>query len=326
MESNEQPIRRVAVLGAGVMGAGIAAHVANAGYPVLLLDIVPPDLADAAKAPRGARVRIAAAGLANLARSKPAALFAASHARLISIGNLEDDLAAAGKCDLIVEAVVERLDIKQALFARVDAARAPHTIVTSNTSGIPIGALAEGRSEGFRRHFLGTHFFNPPRYLKLLELIPTADTDPAVLARVAELGDRRLGKGVVVARDTPNFIGNHIGLYAIARILDVWAEGRFTIEDVDAMTGPAIGRPKSATFRTLDITGLDVLVHVARNLEGRVGAEQARAFALPPLALAVAERGWVGEKAGQGFYKREKRPGGASEILTLDPATMTYRA
>ncbi len=303
-------MRTVTVLGAGTMGAQIAAHAANAGFEVVVLDVS----ADAARD-----------GMKRAAALRPDPFFTKAHVQAIRTGGFDADLDAAATADWVVEAVVERLDVKQALFARVDAARAPHTIVTSNTSGIPIGALAEGRSEGFRRHFLGTHFFNPPRYLKLLELIPTGDTDPAILARVAEIGDRRLGKGVVVARDTPNFIGNHIGLYAIARILDVWAEGRYSIEDVDAMTGPAIGRPKSATFRTLDITGLDVLVHVGRNLEGRVGAEQARAFALPPLALAVAERGWVGEKAGQGFYKREKRPGGASEILTLDPATMAYR-
>ncbi len=304
-------MRTITVLGAGTMGAQIAAHAANAGFDVQVLDVS----ADAARD-----------GMKRAAALRPDPFFTRSHAHAIRTGGFETDLEAACRADWVVEAVVERLDIKQALFARVDAARAPHTIVTSNTSGIPIGALADGRSDGFRRHFLGTHFFNPPRYLKLLELIPTPDTDPAVLARIADVGDRRLGKGVVVARDTPNFIGNHIGLYAIARILEVWAEGRLTIEDVDAITGPAIGRPKSATFRTIDITGLDVLVHVARNLEGRVGAEQARAFALPAVALAVAERGWIGEKAGQGFYRREKRPGGQSEILTLDPATMTYRA
>ncbi|MEO5820886.1 MAG: 3-hydroxyacyl-CoA dehydrogenase NAD-binding domain-containing protein [Vicinamibacteraceae bacterium] len=304
-------MRTVTVLGAGTMGAQIAAHAANAGFEVMVLDVS----ADAARD-----------GMKRAAALRPDPFFTRAHAQAIRTGGLETDLDAACRADWVVEAVVERLDIKQALFARVDAARAPHTIVTSNTSGIPIGALAEGRSEGFRRHFLGTHFFNPPRYLKLLELIPTPDTDPATLARIADLGDRRLGKGVVVAKDTPNFIGNHIGLYAIARILDVWAEGRLTIEEIDAMTGPAIGRPKSATFRTLDITGLDVLIHVARNLEGRIGAERARAFAPPPLALAIAERGWIGEKAGQGFYRREKRPGGQSEILALDPVTMTYRA
>jgi 3-hydroxyacyl-CoA dehydrogenase len=304
-------IRRVAVLGAGTMGAQIAGHAANAGFDVQLLDVS----LDAARD-----------GLKRATQLKPDPFFTKAHAQAIHLGSLDTDLDAACTADWVVEAVVERLDIKQALFARVDAARRPETIVTSNTSGIPIGALADGRSESFRRHFLGTHFFNPPRYLKLLELIPTPDTEPDLVVRLGDLADRRLGKGVVVAKDTPNFIGNHIGLYAIARILDVWAEGRFTIEDIDAMTGPAIGRPKSATFRTLDITGLDVLIHVARNLEGRVGAEQARAFAPPPLALAVAERGWIGEKAGQGFYKREKRPGGQSEILTLDPATMTYRA
>ncbi len=302
-------MRTVTVLGAGTMGAQIAAHAANAGFDVQVLDVT----ADAARE-----------GLKRAAALRPDPFFTRDHARAVRTGSF-DDLDAACRADWVVEAVVERLDIKQSLFARVDAARAAHTIVTSNTSGIPIGALAESRSEGFRRHFLGTHFFNPPRYLKLLELIPTPDTDPAILGLIADVGDRRLGKGVVIARDTPNFIGNHIGLYAIARILDVWAEGRFTIEEIDAITGPAIGRPKSATFRTLDITGLDVLIHVARNLEGRVGADQARAFALPPLALAIAERGWIGEKAGQGFYRREKRPGGQSEILTLDPAAMTYR-
>ncbi len=303
-------IRTVTVLGAGTMGAQIAAHAANAGFDVQVLDV-------SAEAARD--------GMKRAAALRPDPFFTRAHAQAIRTGGFDADLDAACRVDWVIEAVVERLDVKQALFARVDAARAAHTIVTSNTSGIPIGALADGRSDGFRHHFLGTHFFNPPRYLKLLELIPTPDTDAALLARVAELGDRRLGKGVVVAKDTPNFIGNHIGLYAIARILEVWAEGRFTIEEVDAITGPAIGRPKSATFRTVDITGLDVLVHVARNLEARVGAAQARAFALPPLALAIAERGWIGEKAGQGFYRRDKRPGGQSEILTLDPATMTYR-
>ncbi len=303
-------MRTVTVLGAGTMGAQIAAHAVNAGFDVQVLDVS----ADAARD-----------GMKRAAALRPDPFFTRAHAQAVRTGGFDAGLDAACGADWVVEAVVERLDVKQALFARVDAARAPHTIVTSNTSGIPIGALAEGRSDGFRRHFLGTHFFNPPRYLKLLELIPTPETDAAVLAQIAEIGDRRLGKGVVVARDTPNFIGNHIGLYAIARILDVWAEGRFTIEEIDAMTGPAIGRPKSATFRTLDITGLDVLIHVARNLESRVGAEQARAFAPPPLALAVAERGWIGEKTGQGFYRRERGPGGQSAILTLDPATMTYR-
>jgi 3-hydroxyacyl-CoA dehydrogenase len=303
-------MRTVTVLGAGTMGAQIAAHAANAGFDVQVLDV-------SAEAARD--------GMKRAAALRPDPFFTKVHAQAVRTGGFDADLDAACRADWVIEAVVERLDIKQSLFARVDAARAPHTIVTSNTSGIPIGALAEGRSEGFRRHFLGTHFFNPPRYLKLLELIPTPDTDPAILARVGDVGDRRLGKGVVVAKDTPNFIGNHIGLYAIARILDVWAEGRLTIEDIDAITGPAIGRPKSATFRTLDITGLDVLIHVARNLEGRVGADRAKAFAPPGLALAIAERGWIGEKAGQGFYRREKRPGGQSEILTLDPATMSYR-
>jgi 3-hydroxyacyl-CoA dehydrogenase len=272
-------MRTVTVLGAGTMGAQIAAHAANAGFDVQVLDVT----ADAARD-----------GMKRAAALRPDPFFTRAHAAQVRTGGFDADLEAACRADWVVEAIVERLDVKQGLFARVDAARAPHTIVTSNTSGIPIAALAEGRSDPFRRHFLGTHFFNPPRYLKLLELIPTPETDPAVLARMTDLGDRRLGKGVVVAKDTPNFIGNHIGLYAIARILDVWAEGRLSIEEIDAITGPAIGRPRSATFRTIDITGLDVLIHVARNLEGRIGAERARAFAPPPLALAIAERGWIG--------------------------------
>jgi len=190
--------------------------------------------------------------------------------------------------------------------------RRPGTIVSSNTSGIPIAALAEGRSEDFRRHLLGTHFFNPPRYLRLLEVIPTADTDKAVVERITRFADHRLGKGVVVAKDRPNFIANHIGVYGVAQVLRALESGQYSIEEIDAISGPALGRPKSATFRTMDIAGIDVLAHVAKNLN----------LEPPPLVGALVERGWVGEKAGQGFYKRDKA---TKEILTLDPATMTYR-
>ena len=211
--------------------------------------------------------------------------------------------------------MVERLDVKRALLERVDAVRRPGTIVSSNTSGISIAAIAEGRSDDFRRHWLGTHFFNPPRYLRLLELIPTPATDPAVLERVRQFADHRLGKGVVVAKDTPNFIANHIGVYGVLQVLRALDSGTYTIEEIDAITGPALGRPNSATFRTMDIAGIDILAHVAANLK----------LSLPAVVMSLIERGWIGEKSGQGFYKREKTAAG-SEILTLDPATLSYRA
>jgi 3-hydroxyacyl-CoA dehydrogenase len=289
------------------MGAQIAAHLANAGVPVLLLDITP---------------EAAREGLKRATALKPSPFFTANTAARITTGSFDRDLSGVRSADWIIEAVVERLDVKQQLFARLEAVRGAGSIVSSNTSGIPIAALADGRAEEFRRHLLGTHFFNPPRYLRLLEVIPTAHTDPAVMARVSWFADHHLGKGVVVAKDTPNFIANHIGLYGIGRTLQMLETGRFTIEEIDAMTGPVIGRPRSATFRTMDIVGLDVLGHVARNLAERLPDEAARqAFALPPLGAALIERGWIGEKAGQGFYKRA-----GSDILTLDPATMSYRA
>src|SRR5262249_11531654 len=239
--------------------------------------------------------------------------FTPDAASLIATGGF-DDLARVKDVDWILEAVVEQADAKRMLLERVDAVRGSASIVSSNTSGIPIASLAAGRSEGFRRHWLGTHFFTPPRYLRLLELVPTPETDPAVVARVTWFADHFLGKGVVVAKDTPNFIGNHIGTYGVAQILRALESGRFTIEEIDAITGPAIGRPSSATFRTLDIAGIDILGHVARNLN----------IELPSFVSAMIERGWIGEKAGGGFYKKAKA-GGESTILTLDPATLTYR-
>ncbi len=304
------PFRSAAVLGAGTMGAQIAAHLANAGVPALLLDLT----AD-----------IAREGLKRTRGLKPDPFFTPDAAALVTTGGFDRDLARIGASDWIVEAVVERLDVKRDLLARVDAARRPGSIVSSNTSGIPIAALAEGRSDDFRRHWLGTHFFNPPRYLRLLELIPTPETDPAALDAVSRFADFALGKGVVVAKDTPNFIANHIGLYGVIQIMRALETGEYTIEEIDAITGPALGRPKSATFRTMDIAGIDVLGHVARNLAERLPDEAARReFALPGLVSQLIERGWIGEKAGQGFYKRQKTAGG-SEILTLDPVTFTYR-
>jgi len=291
-------IRSAAVLGAGTMGAQIAAHLANAGLPVLLLDL------DAA---------IARDGLKRARAMKPDPFFTPDAASLISTGGF-DDLEKIRSADWIIEAVVEQAEVKRPLLERVDEARGADSIVSTNTSGISIASLAEGRSDGFRRHWLGTHFFNPPRYLHLVEVIPTADTDPVVVEGISRFADHRLGKGVVIARDTPNFIANHIGVFGVVQVLRALESGRYTIEEIDAITGPALGRPKSATFRTMDIAGLDILAHVAKNL----GVE------LPPIVAAMVERGWIGEKAGQGFYKRVKIAAG-TEILTLDPQSMTYR-
>ena len=293
--------RSVAVLGAGTMGAQIAAHLANAGVPVLLLDVT----ADAARD-----------GLKRARSLKPDPFFTPEAAALITTGAFDSELPRLGHADWIIEAVVEQIDIKRTLLESVEKVQRPGTVVSSNTSGIPIAALAEGRGAEFRRHWLGTHFFNPPRYLHLLELVPTADTDAAVVERVRWYADHRLGKGVVVAKDSPNFIANHLGLYGVVQVLRALESGQYTIEEIDAITGPALGRPKSATFRTMDIAGIDVLAHVARHLR----------LDLPPLVDAMVARGWVGDKAGQGFYKRERAGAGQeASLLTLDPATMTYR-
>ena len=300
-------IRSVAVLGAGTMGAQIAAHVANAGLPALLLDVTP---------------EAAAQGLDRARTLKPDPFFTASAVSLVRTGGFDDHLAQISTTDWIIEAVVERLDVKRSLLERVERHRAPHAIVSSNTSGIPIATIADGRSDAFRRHWLGTHFFNPPRYLPLLEIIPTAETDSDVLETIVRFADLRLGKGIVIARDTPNFIANHLGLHGVLQIVRALEAGKYTIEEIDAITGPAIGRPKSATFRTMDIVGIDVLAHVARNLAERLTDEHDRAaFALPRLIEDLVARGWIGAKSGQGFYRK----GADGEILTLDPATMSYR-
>ena len=288
--------RQAAVLGAGVMGAQIAAHFANAGLRVLLLDVT----REAARE-----------GLQRAVRQQPAPFFTPDTVSLVSTGSFDEDLAAARDADWILEAIVERLDAKQALMARVDAIRGDQAIVSSNTSGIPIASIAEGRSDSFRRHWLGTHFFNPPRYLHLMELIPTGETNPEVVSAVTGFADVRLGKGVVLAKDVPGFIANRIGMYGLMEIFRALESGDYTIEEVDAITGPAIGRPNSATFRTVDIAGVDVLAHVARTL----------GFELPAYVAAMVSRGMTGAKAGRGFYQKS-----GDEILTLDPKTFEYRA
>ena len=304
-------IRSAAVLGAGTMGAQIAAHLANAGVPVLLLDLDP---------------NTAAAGLKRARKLRPDPFFTPDAAQLISAGGFDTDLPRLAGCDWIIEAVVERLDVKQELLARIETHRGTGAIVSSNTSGIPIADIAEGRSPAFRTHWLGTHFFNPPRYLPLLEVIPTADTGGEVVDRIARFADFALGKGVVIARDTPGFIANRIGMYGAARTLELLADGQFTVEEIDALSGPLIGRAKSATFRTMDIAGLDILANVAGDLNRRLTGDRERSsFRLPPLVADLIEQGWIGEKAGQGFYRKERTPKG-SQILTLDPASLTYRA
>ena len=325
-------INKVAVLGSGTMGAQIAAHLANAGVEVMLLDIAPTTLTKEEESrgltldSRQVRNRIVNAGLAAAQKIKPAAFFSQALARMITAGNFEDDLAKVSEADWIIEAIVEKLEIKRELFARVDRHRKPGTIVSSNTSGISIKAMAEGMGDDFRRHFLGTHFFNPPRYLKLLEIIPTAETLPEVINFVADFCDRRLGKGIVFAKDTPNFIANRIATFSSLNAIRVMLEGGYSIEEVDAMTGPVVGRPKSASFRTTDIVGLDTALYVAENLYAAVPDDEKRDTLVPPDFLReMVKRGWTGNKAGQGFYKKQRGEGGKTEYWALDYTTMEYK-
>jgi 3-hydroxyacyl-CoA dehydrogenase len=327
-----RPIERAAVLGAGTMGSRIAAHLANAGIPCFLLDIVPPELTADEKRKGltlekpAVRNRIVLGGLDAAKKARPAAFFTPETARLITPGNFDDNLAWCAQADWIIEAVAENLEIKRKLFERVEAVRKPGTIITSNTSGLPIRKIAEGRSEDFQQHWAGTHFFNPPRYMKLAELIPGPKTLPEVMETLAEICDVRLGKGVVVAKDTPNFIANRIGTFSMLNAIRQMQELDLTIEEVDACTGPAVGWPRSATFRTADIVGLDVLVHVVRNLYDNIPDDESREmYRVPALIEEMMQRKWLGEKTGGGFYKRVKGKGGESEILTLDWHTMDYR-
>jgi 3-hydroxyacyl-CoA dehydrogenase len=311
-------INKVAVLGAGTMGARIAAHFANAGVPSYLFDIVPPD-ADGA-----ARNKIAAAGLDAAKKSKPPAFMEASLARLVTVGNFEDDIKKLADVDWIIEAVVENLDIKRALLKKVEAVRKPGTIITTNTSGLPVGKIAEGFSDDFRRVWFGTHFFNPPRYMRLLEIIPTQEADRAAIDAISHFCDVRLGKGVVIAKDTPNFIGNRIGTFSVLNVMRLMQEMGLSIEEVDALTGQAVGWPKSATFRTIDLVGLDILGHVVGNMTANVHDERSD-LRLPEFFGKMLEHKWLGDKTKGGFYKKAKGgAGNEDERLALDWKTLEY--
>jgi len=322
-------IKKVGVLGAGVMGHGIAAHLAGAGVPVLLLDIV-PKFTDAdgkaglnEKSP-AFRNKFALAGIEAIKKSKPSVIYSQRDLKLITPGNFEDDWDKLKDCDWIVEVVVERLDIKQSVFARVEKVMQPHTIVSSNTSGLPLHSMAEGRSEAFKKNFIVTHFFNPVRYLKLVEIISSPATDPAVVKDMANFLEDRLGKGVVYAKDTPNFIANRIGTFAFMAALKRVIDEDYKVEEVDKILGPAMGKPKSAMFRTADIAGIDTLAHVVKNTyDNCPNDEQRPIFVMPDIVNKMIANGWTGDKAGQGFYKKVKGEG-KKEILSIDLKTGEY--
>jgi 3-hydroxyacyl-CoA dehydrogenase len=315
-------INKVAILGAGTMGARIAAHFANAGVPSYLLDIVPGDVGPGAGS--AARNKIAAAGLDAAKKSKPAAFMDPSLARLVSVGNFDDDLKKLAEVDWIIEAVVENLELKRALLRKVEAVRKPGTIVTTNTSGLPVGKIAEGFSDDFRHSWFGTHFFNPPRYMGLLELIPTPEADQGAVDAVSHFCDVQLGKGVVLAKDTPNFIGNRIGTFSVLNVMRLMQEMDLTIEDIDALTGQAVGWPKSATFRTIDLVGLDILGHVVGNMTANVHDERSD-LRLPEFFTQMLERKWLGDKTKGGFYKKAKgAEGKEDERLAIDWKTLEY--
>ena len=320
-----QLIKKAAVLGSGVMGSGIAAHLANIGIPTLLLDILPRELTkeEEAKgltiADKPVRNRISAQSIQKLLKQKPAPLTSKKNIALIEAGNLEDDLVRLKDVDWIIEVVVENLNVKKQVFEKVDQYRKPGSIVSSNTSGISVEAMVEGRSDDFKKHFLGTHFFNPPRYLKLLEVIPTQYTSPEVLSFMKTFGEDVLGKGVVIAKDTPNFIANRIGTYGLLVTVREMLKAGLSVGEVDSITGPLIGRAKSATFRTLDVVGLDTFYHVAGNVYEQVEGKEKEVFEIPAFLKTMVEKGWLGSKSGQGFFLKKGK-----EILELDPHTLEY--
>ncbi|MEH6765327.1 MAG: 3-hydroxyacyl-CoA dehydrogenase NAD-binding domain-containing protein [Aequorivita antarctica] len=329
---SKRRINKVAVIGSGIMGSGIACHFANIGVEVLLLDIVPRELNDDEKKKgltledKVVRNRIVDGDLQKAIKSNPAPLYHKDFAKRISTGNLEDDISKVKTADWIIEVVVERLDIKKQVFENLDKHRTPGTLITSNTSGIPIKFMSEGRSEDFQKHFCGTHFFNPPRYLKLFEIIPGPKTSTEVLDFLNGYGEKFLGKTSVVAKDTPAFIGNRIGIFGIQSLFHQVKEMGLTVEEVDKLTGPVIGRPKSATFRTVDVVGLDTLVHVSKGIYDNVPDDEEHGiFQIPGFIDTMMENKWLGSKSGQGFYKKVKNDDGSSEILTLDLDSLDYR-
>jgi 3-hydroxyacyl-CoA dehydrogenase len=324
---SKRRIKKIAVIGSGIMGSGIACHFANIGVDVLLLDIIPRELTDAEKAKgltledKVVRNRIVNDSLKNSLKSKPSPIYHQSFVNRITTGNLEDDIAKVKDVDWIMEVVVERLDIKKIVFEKLEKYRTPGTLITSNTSGIPIHFMSEGRSEDFQKHFCGTHFFNPARYLKLFEIIPGPKTDASVLEFLNSYGEQFLGKTSVIAKDTPAFIGNRIGIFGIQSLFHQVKELGLTVEEVDKLTGPVIGRPKSATFRTVDVVGLDTLVHVANGIYENCPNDEAHdLFKLPDFINTMMENKWLGSKTGQGFYKKEGK-----EIRVLDLNSLEYR-
>ncbi|WP_420580464.1 3-hydroxyacyl-CoA dehydrogenase/enoyl-CoA hydratase family protein [Reichenbachiella sp.] len=324
-------IKKVAILGSGIMGSRIACHFANIGVEVLLLDIVPKELEEAEKAKgltledKAVRNRIVNTAFQNTMKSKPASLYDKKSASLVTLGNFEDDMSKISAYDWIMEVVVERLDIKKIVFEQVEKYRKPGTLVTSNTSGIPIHFMADGRSEDFKKHFCGTHFFNPPRYLRLLEIIPTKETDPEIVDFLMNYGDLFLGKETVLCKDTPAFIANRIGIYAIMSGMHAVEKIGLTVGEVDKLTGPIIGRAKSATFRTMDVVGLDTTVNVANNLyEGLPNDESREKFKLPKIVQELYDRKWWGDKTKQGYFKKTKDENGKKQILELNLKTFEY--
>ncbi|MBL7944164.1 MAG: 3-hydroxyacyl-CoA dehydrogenase [Flavobacteriales bacterium] len=327
----KRTIKKAAVLGSGVMGSRIACHLANAGLQVVLLDIVPDKLSDKelasgkALSDASVRNRLVNEALDNAVRSNPSPLYRKAWVSRIVTGNFEDHMSLLADCDWIVEAVVERLDIKQKVFAAVEQVRKPGTLITSNTSGIPIRLLAEGRSDDFKKHFCGTHFFNPPRYLKLLEIIPGPQTASEVIEFFSDYGQRFLGKVVVHGKDTPAFIANRVGVYSIQALFHLVGETGFSVGEIDQLTGPIIGRPKSATFRTCDVVGLDTLIHVANGVRQSCPNDEANAvFEIPSYLEKMLNNKWLGDKTKQGFYKKVKKENGESEILELNLSTLEY--
>jgi 3-hydroxyacyl-CoA dehydrogenase len=324
-------IAKVVVLGSGVMGSRIACHFANIGVQVLLLDIVPKEPNDQEKAKgltlesKSVRNRIVNDALLAAVKSNPSPLYDPAFAQRIETGNFDDDMSRIAEYDWVLEAVVENLDIKKKVFEQVEKYRKPGTLITSNTSGIPMHDMSEGRSEDFRKHFCGTHFFNPPRYLQLLEIIPNPATDPEVIDFLMHYGDRFLGKTTVLCKDTPAFIANRVGIYSMMEGLSVMTQLGLTVEEIDKLTGPVIGRPKSATFRTIDVVGLDTLTKVARNLSNLPNDEKKDLFIVPEILNKMEANKWLGDKTGQGFYKKTKDASGKTEILALDLQTLEYK-